>query len=160
MKRLALGVVAAAALGAACASAQEGAPTLFGRAVSTPPPAEAPVPHAGNPPTVFSASEMHWTDTDVGRRTQLTDEASRTIGNLEIHVTTLNPGNSSHAPHRHAQEEVIVLHDGTLEVYVNGETKVIGPGSVMVFLSNDWHAVNNVGNTPATYQVINFHPRN
>jgi hypothetical protein len=28
----------------------------------------------------------------------------------------------------------------------------------MVFLSNDWHSVNNVGDVPATYHVINFRP--
>ncbi len=133
--------------------------TAFSAAVAAPPPPSvAPEARAGSPPTIFAWDEMRFTETDVGRRTQLIDEASRSLHQLEIHITTLNPGMSSRAPHRHANEEVILLHEGHLRVYVNGETKDIGPGSVMVFLSNDWHSVNNIGDTPATYHVINYHP--
>jgi quercetin dioxygenase-like cupin family protein len=136
----------------------EGAPSPLTQAVQATPPAQAPPAQPGAAPTIFPWAEMNFQTTDVGARIQLMDEPSRTLEVLEIHITTLNPGMSSHAPHQHANEEVIVLHEGELEVYVNGETKRIGPGSVMVFLSNDWHSVNNVGAAPATYHVINFHP--
>jgi quercetin dioxygenase-like cupin family protein len=151
---------AALALSAGCATAQPAEPAVspITAAINAAPPAEPPLPHAGEPATIFAWDEMHFTDTDVGRRIQLMDEASRTLDQLEIHITPLNPGQSSHDPHRHSNEEVIVLHQGTLRVYVNGETKLIGPGSLMVFLSNDWHSVNNVGDVPATYHVINFRP--
>ncbi|MEJ0059848.1 MAG: cupin domain-containing protein [Terricaulis sp.] len=152
------GLALALVLSAACASAQE-APTAFAQAVATPPPAVAPPAAPGNPPTVFARSEMVFAPTDVGSRVSLIDEATRTLGQLEIHITTLNPGMASHAPHQHPNEEVIVLQQGELEVYVNGETKRISAGSMMVFLSNDWHSVNNVGSEPAIYEVINFHPR-
>jgi quercetin dioxygenase-like cupin family protein len=151
-------VALALALRIGCATAQEAA-TPFAAAVATPPPAVAPPAAPGNPPTVFARSEMVFTPTDVGSRVSLTDEATRTLGQLEIHITTLNPGMASHAPHQHPNEEVIVLQQGELEVYVNGETKRITAGSIMVFLSNDWHSVNNVGTEPAIYEVINFHPR-
>jgi quercetin dioxygenase-like cupin family protein len=127
-------------------------------AVAATPPQAPPESREGEPVGVFAASEMDWSDTGVGRRTQLMDDPTRTLAQLEIHITTLNPGESSHEPHRHPNEEVVVLREGELEVYVNGETKIIGPGSVMVFLSGDWHSVNNVGSVPATYEVINFHP--
>jgi quercetin dioxygenase-like cupin family protein len=154
----AFGLALALALSAGCATAQE-APTPFSRAVNTPPPAAAPPAAPGNPPTVFARSDMTFAPTDVGSRVSLMDEATRTLGQLEIHITTLNPGQQSHPPHQHPNEEVIVLQQGELEVYVNGATKRITAGSIMVFLSNDWHSVNNVGTEPATYQVINFHPR-
>ncbi|MCA8902597.1 MAG: cupin domain-containing protein [Hyphomonas sp.] len=125
-------------------------------AVAAPPPAEAADALPGDAPTVFAWDDMAFTDTDVGRRVQLMDQASRTLDQLEIHITTLNAGESSHAPHRHPNEEVVVLMEGTLEAYVNGVTETVGPGSVLVFLSNDWHGVRNVGDGPATYQVINF----
>jgi quercetin dioxygenase-like cupin family protein len=127
-------------------------------AVNAAPPEVAPDPRPGNPATIFPWAEMDFAPTGTGERVQLMDEPSRTLGVMEIHITTLNPGQTSHAPHRHANEEVIVLYRGTLDVYVNGEVKRIGPGSVMVFLSNDWHSVNNVGDEAATYHVFNFHP--
>ena len=139
----------------AATSAQAGD---LGDAVAATPPEAPPEAGEGSPASVFAAREMEWSDTGVGRRTQLMDEPTRTLSQLEIHITTLDPGETSHAPHRHPNEEVVVLREGELEVYVNGETKRIGPGSVMVFLSGDWHSVNNVGTVPATYEVINFHP--
>lgn len=152
-------VICVLAASAAWAAAAETARTPLADAVAAAPPAAAPPAAPGNPPTVFAASEMHFTPTDVGARAGLMDEPSRTLANLEIHVTTLNPGQRSHAPHQHANEEIVVLHTGQLEVYVNGATKVVGPGSILVFLSNDWHGVRNVGAVPATYEVINVRPR-
>jgi len=141
---------------AGAAGAQEAG--SMAEAVAAIPPAEAPAPSAGDPVGVFAAREMAWEETGIGRRTQLMDDPTRTLSQLEIHITTLDPGQSSHEPHRHPNEEVVILREGELEVYVNGATKRIGPGSVMVFLSGDWHSVNNVGDGPATYEVINFHP--
>ncbi|RFB05268.1 cupin domain-containing protein [Parvularcula marina] len=146
------------ALPAGLTIAMASPPQSMSEAVSIAPPEAAAEPVPGDPVTVFSRDEMAFSDTGSGARVQLMDEASRTLETLEIHITTLNAGETSHAPHRHPNEEVVVLQEGTLEVYVNGETKVIGPGSVMVFLSMDWHGVRNVGDGPATYQVINFHP--
>lgn len=144
-----------AALIAGVAAAENDA---IAKAVAATPPEEAPEAAPGDPASVFAFDEMDFTDTDVGARVQLMDGPTRTLDVLEIHITTLNPGEASHPPHRHPNEEVVVLQEGTLEAYVNGETKLLTPGSVMVFFSMDWHSVNNVGDTPATYQVINFHP--
>ena len=43
-----------------------------------------------------------------------------------------------------------------LQAHVNGKEVVIGPGSVLFFASMQPHAVQNVGDTPATYFVINW----
>jgi quercetin dioxygenase-like cupin family protein len=144
-------------IAAGAAQAEESAGRLAA-AVAAVPPAAAPAEVPGSPASVFAANAMHWTDTGSGGRTQLMDAPTRTLKQLEIHITRLDPGQTSHAPHRHPNEEVVVLREGELEVYVNGETTRIGPGSVMVFLSGDWHGVRNVGTGPAIYEVINFHP--
>ena len=75
---------------------------------------------------------------------------------FSMHVTTLNAGLASHAPHTHPNEEVVILKEGRLEVFANGETRVVGPGAVMFMASNQPHAVRNVGDVPATYHVINW----
>jgi XRE family transcriptional regulator, regulator of sulfur utilization len=105
---------------------------------------------------VIDWSEMAVTPTQEGERRALMNGPSRTLDNLEIHITTLNPGQTSHPPHRHANEEVVIVDSGALEVYLNGVTKRVGPGAVLVFMSNDWHNVTNAGTTPATYHVINW----
>lgn len=79
-----------------------------------------------------------------------------TLKELEIHVTTLNPGQEPHPPHRHAHEELLIIKEGTVEALINGEWKRVGPGSVIFFASNQWHGLRNVGSVPAVYHVIAF----
>ena len=79
-----------------------------------------------------------------------------TLEELEIHVTTLNPGIASHPPHHHPNEEIVIVRTGTVEVLTGGVWKRLGPGSIIFNASNSEHALKNVGTTPATYDVINW----
>jgi quercetin dioxygenase-like cupin family protein len=78
------------------------------------------------------------------------------VERLEVHETTLNPGKSPHPPHRHPNEEMILMEKGTVEALVNGEWKRVGPGSVVFFASNQLHGLRNVGADAAVYHVVNF----
>ena len=51
-----------------------------------------------------------------------------TLAELEMHVTTLNPGQTSHAPHQHVNEELIIIKEGTIETLSLGVWKKVGPG--------------------------------
>jgi XRE family transcriptional regulator, regulator of sulfur utilization len=79
-----------------------------------------------------------------------------TLDELEIHITTLKAGEASHPPHQHPNEELLIIREGTVEALVAGEHKRIGPGSVIFQASNQLHNIRNVGDTPATYHVINW----
>ena len=73
-----------------------------------------------------------------------------------MHVTTLNPGQTSHAPHQHPNEELLIVKEGTVEAFVSGEWKKLGVGSIIFQASNQLHAIRNVGTGPTTYHVINW----
>ena len=79
-----------------------------------------------------------------------------TLENLEIHISTLNPGLSSHKPHKHPNEALIIVRTGTVETLSNGEWIRVGPGSVIFNGSNQVHCFRNVGSEPAVYHVVNF----
>ena len=79
-----------------------------------------------------------------------------TLDELEIHVTALPAGKTTHAPHTHANEEMIVIREGTLDAYQNGKLTRVGPGSLLFMGSNEPHNVTNVGQTPAIYYVIGW----
>ena len=79
-----------------------------------------------------------------------------TLDELEMHITTLKPGEASHAPHQHPNEELLIIREGNVEALVSGELKRIGPGSIIFQASNQLHNIKNVGDTPATYHVINW----
>ena len=95
--------------------------------------------------------------TDFGARRQFFKSPTATLDELSLHVTTVNPGASSHAPHRHVNEEMIIVKEGTVEALVGGEWRKAGPGSVVFCASNELHGIRNAGATPATYHVINWH---
>jgi len=79
-----------------------------------------------------------------------------TLDELEMHITTLKPGLSSHPPHTHPNEELLIVREGTVEALVAGELKRVGPGSIVFQASNVPHNITNVGDVPATYHVVNW----
>jgi XRE family transcriptional regulator, regulator of sulfur utilization len=79
-----------------------------------------------------------------------------TLDELEIHVTFLPAGQSSHPPHTHPNEEIIIVKEGTVEALVGGQTRRLGPGALIFHASNVPHALTNVGTTTAVYHVINW----
>jgi XRE family transcriptional regulator, regulator of sulfur utilization len=79
-----------------------------------------------------------------------------TLDELEIHATTLDPGKSPHPPHRHPNEELMILWKGELEALENGKWTRVGPGSVIFSASNQLHGLRNPGSEPAVYHVINW----
>jgi quercetin dioxygenase-like cupin family protein len=108
---------------------------------------------------VMGSAAIEWntiaaTTNTNGLSRKFFDQPTATLERLECHVTTLDPGLSSHPPHHHAEEEIIIIREGTVETLVNGEWKRVGPGSVIFNASNVEHALRNVGDTPATYHVL------
>jgi quercetin dioxygenase-like cupin family protein len=106
--------------------------------------------------TVFKWEDFVAKPGPVGARREVANQPTTTLERFESHISTLNPGKMSHPPHRHPQEEFIILKEGTLDVSINGRVQRAGPGSVLFFASNDLHNVTNVGDTPATYLVFNL----
>ena len=75
---------------------------------------------------------------------------------LEMHVTTLNAGLKSHAPHTHAAKEIIVMMEGNTEMLIGEKTFKGKEGSVYFLESNILHGITNIGTTPCTYFAIQF----
>jgi quercetin dioxygenase-like cupin family protein len=92
----------------------------------------------------------------VGELRSVVRQPTRTLDELEMHITTLNPHTASHPPHTHPNEEMVIVKDGTLQAHVNGKEIVVGAGGVLFYASMQPHAVQNIGDTTATYYVINW----
>ena len=121
--------------------------------------AQTPAPVAS--PNKLGSKVFKWDSftpkpTAVGVRRDVVDLPTATFEKFESHISTLNPGNMSHPPHQHAQEEFIILTEGTLDASLNGRVERVEAGSILFFASNDFHNVTNVGDKPATYFVFNF----
>lgn len=106
--------------------------------------------------SVFDWNAISAKPTDVGSVRSFFKARTATLDELEVHVTTLEPGKTSHPPHRHPNEELIIVKQGTVETLSNGEWKRVGPGSVIFNASNQLHGLRNVGADEAIYHVINW----
>jgi XRE family transcriptional regulator, regulator of sulfur utilization len=109
-------------------------------------------------PTVFEWEDMKPVKTATGYVRSLCKSPTATVDQLEMHVTTLNPGMEPHAPHRHVNEELIILREGECETLSDGKWVEVTPGSVVFNASNSLHGFRNVGTIPAVYHVINWSP--
>jgi len=80
---------------------------------------------------------------------------------LDLHCTLLNPSQSSHAPHHHRAEELILILDADVEQYLgpaekDGKTKKATSGDIIYLVSNEYHAISNIGTRPALYFAFQF----
>lgn len=110
---------------------------------------------------VLSSSIFDWTTmaaqpNKTGAVRRVVQAPTATLDELEIHITTLNPGETPHPPHKHPDEELVVIKEGTVESLVNGQMQRVGPGSIIFQASNQMHSIRNVGEGPATYHVIKW----
>jgi len=118
---------------------------------------------AAEPPAkpAMKSSVFDWTSLAVqptpnGERRILFNAPTATLNGLSGHITTLRAGLAAHPAHRHPDEEMIVVKEGTIEVTINGTSQRAGAGSVFFFASNDLHGMKNVGDTAASYYVFRF----
>jgi len=73
---------------------------------------------------------------------------------IDLHITTMPPGQMPHPPHQHVHEEMMLIQTGSLEVTISEKKTIAGPGSVIYIHSNDEHGLKSVGQVPAQYFVL------
>jgi mannose-6-phosphate isomerase-like protein (cupin superfamily) len=71
----------------------------------------------------------------------------------------LQPGKSPHPPHTHAEEEVMIIESGHGEIFCDGKTTKIGPGSVMYTTPNAPHGITNTGDEPIVFYYVKWEGR-
>lgn len=73
---------------------------------------------------------------------------------IDLHITTMPPGEIPHPPHHHVHEEMMLIQEGRLAATIAGRSSVVGPGSVIYVFSNEEHGLKSVGDVPAQYFVL------
>jgi quercetin dioxygenase-like cupin family protein len=91
-----------------------------------------------------------------GERREVFDRFTAAFQKMELHVTSLNPGQVSHNPHKHPQEEIILVRKGTALVLLGEATQPAAAGDLIFFASDAVHALKNSGSTPLEYFALQF----
>jgi quercetin dioxygenase-like cupin family protein len=107
---------------------------------------------------VFNWADLKAKPTKVGESRRVFDAPTPTLAEFECHITTLNPGESPHPPHRHLEEELMVIKEGTVEALQGDKTNIVTAGGIIFEASNELHGLRNIGTNPATYFVFKFTP--
>jgi len=111
---------------------------------------------AAGPSFAIVSEEMRYRAHDRGGVRQLFDRPTVHLSRFDIHITTLNPRLSSHAPHTHRNEEVILMLDGEGEMVQGGGRRRIVAGGAAWVGSMVPHNITNTGDRPAVYYAIQW----
>jgi len=106
----------------------------------------------------FSGDWENWSvqQNEKGERREVFERFTAAFQKMELHVTTLNAGLVSHAPHKHTQEEIIVVRKGTGIVLLGDATQPVAEGDLIFFASNSLHSLKNSGSGPLEYFALQF----
>jgi len=75
---------------------------------------------------------------------------------MVVLVVTLKPGQAPHPPHRHAEEEFMILADGSGTWTLGGKEIVAKKGDVVYAAPWTTHGLKNTGDAPLTYYMVKW----
>ena len=75
----------------------------------------------------FSSLEVKSNPATHNESRQVFDGTTHEGVSIDLHITTLAPGQMPHPAHHHEWEEMIFVQTGTLEVNIKGDVTRIGP---------------------------------
>jgi quercetin dioxygenase-like cupin family protein len=106
----------------------------------------------------FNWDDLKVTPTKIGAHRSVFDAPTPILSEFECHITTLNPGQEPHKPHRHPDEELMIIKQGTLEALQGDKTNIVTAGGIIFEASNELHGLRNIGTNQAVYYVIKITP--
>ena len=75
---------------------------------------------------------------------------------LESGNLRLMPGESPHPPHKHPEEEIMLITEGHCEISVEGEIRKAGPGVMMYCAAEKLHGIVNTGSEPVLFYYFKW----
>jgi len=101
-------------------------------------------------------NEIAMNKTEKGARRNIVDRPTAMFKRFEMHVTTLNAGLSSHAPHTHTAEEMIIIRSGEASMQIAESHQAAHPAGVVFLSSMIPHALANIGDGATEYYAFQW----
>lgn len=102
-----------------------------------------------------------WTELPVkrtpkGESRPVFDRPSSMFKRFEVHATTLNAGEESHAPHTHRAEEIMLLMKGNITMNISSVKSKAVAGDVILVRPDVTHNLVNTGTETCWYYAIKW----
>ena len=110
-----------------------------------------PMPGVPELRQAVAAANRRFHGIDVDWASEVTVTSGGTEAIAACLMAVLDPGASPHPPHRHPEEETVIIASGTGEIYCDGKTSLVGPGAIMYCAGNVEHGILNTGSTPMVF---------
>ena len=101
-------------------------------------------------------NELTVRKTNKGETRPVFDRPSSMFPRFEIHATTLNAGEESHLPHKHRQEEIMLLTKGRVTMNIADTMYSAVEGDVIFVRPEISHNLKNTGNEQCWYYAIKW----
>jgi mannose-6-phosphate isomerase-like protein (cupin superfamily) len=76
------------------------------------------------------------------------------IDGRTIKLSVVRPGQATHEPHVHENDEFFFILEGQAKFHLDGKEKVVGPQTSLYCPSNLPHGISNAGDSDLKYLVI------
>ena len=118
---------------------------------------------AANPDQPKAAIVIDWPDmvmkkTDKGESRQIFSCPTAWLSKIDMHATTLDPGQISHPQHIHRAEEIILLRSGHVRMHIANGYKNASAGDIVFLPSGVPHDLENSNTGRAEYFALQWMP--
>jgi (S)-ureidoglycine aminohydrolase len=109
-------------------------------------------------PFILDWTKMPVQHTPKGETRQIFSRPTVWLSRIDLHATTLNPGEVSHPPHIHRAEEIILMRTGHVQMYIDGKHFPATDGDLVFLPSGNPHALENHGTERCEYFALQWQP--
>ena len=79
---------------------------------------------------------------------------------LKIHATTQFPGAEPSNAHANEEfEECIIVKEGRMQITIEGESRILEAGGVVLLMPRQMHSIKNIGTSNLSYYVMKYRSR-
>jgi mannose-6-phosphate isomerase-like protein (cupin superfamily) len=117
--------------------------------------------HRGPPAAVLRSQLVRGADGEVkseawGQWQRRLRGDTPAMSKMALSLFTLAPGEAPHPPHRHAEEEIMILVAGQGSWHLQGQDSPAQAGDLMYLAPWDVHGLRNTGPAPLRYYVLKW----
>jgi len=113
---------------------------------------------SAGPPLLLDWPELTMKKTDKGESRPIFSRRSAWLGNINIHATTLDPGQISHPQHMHRAEEILLLRSGHVRMHIADGYQKAADHDIVFLASGVPHNLENEEGGRCEYFALQWEP--